>query len=115
MHHLILLVPVVAVILFFFAPWQVALPVYLFLAVGSLWAYYKALQALKQPPLMGRRVIVGQKARVVRMEKGQIDVEYDGEIWKAVSSRKVEPGQQVVIKGVDGLTLEVEPALSSDS
>jgi membrane-bound serine protease (ClpP class) len=35
---------------------------------------------------------------------------YHGEYWDAVSPVPVEPGVRVRIKGIDGLTLEVEPA-----
>lgn len=113
MHHLLILVPFLALILFLIAPWEIALPVYLFLAAGALVGYYKALRALREPPIMGEKTIVGQQAKVVRVEKGEIDVEYDGEIWKAASSQRLEPGQQVIIKGVHGLVLQVEPPAPS--
>ena len=112
MHHLLLLAPLLALIFFLFAPWEIALPLYLLIGFASLAGYYKARRALREPPLMGRRAIVGQKARVVRAEDKEIDVEYEGQIWKAASSQKLEPGQPVIIKGIDGLILQVEPLAS---
>jgi membrane-bound ClpP family serine protease len=37
--------------------------------------------------------------------------EYKGEIWRAVSSQPLQPGQQVVIEKVEGLTPQVAPLL----
>jgi membrane-bound serine protease (ClpP class) len=44
-------------------------------------------------------------------EAGQIRVH--GEIWRAVSPSAVAPGQRVVVTGVHGLTLSIEPAAST--
>jgi membrane protein implicated in regulation of membrane protease activity len=37
-------------------------------------------------------------------------VKLDGEIWEARSSQPVEAGAEVVVRRIDGLALEVEPA-----
>ncbi len=41
---------------------------------------------------------------------GEGKVWLEGEAWAAVSKVPVEQGQQVVVRAMDGLTLEVEPA-----
>jgi membrane protein implicated in regulation of membrane protease activity/membrane protease YdiL (CAAX protease family) len=109
MHHLILLFPLVALVLFLFFPWPAALPLYVLILVGSLIAYWKALQAQLQPPIMGKRVMVGDEAIVVSTTWEKVEVEYQGEIWNAVSSQPLEPGQRVIINQVEGLTLRVVP------
>ena len=44
--------------------------------------------------------------------EGQVRVE--GELWRAVSAERVEPGQRVVVDGLEGgLTLAVSPLHSS--
>jgi membrane protein implicated in regulation of membrane protease activity len=106
-HHLLLLMPLLALGLFFLFPWPVALPLYGFLAVGSLIGYRKGIQAQRWPPVMGRKEMVGRRAKVVRVEEGNTEVEYLGEIWKAVSSYPLHPGQEVIIEKVEGLTLTV--------
>ena len=58
---------------------------------------------------MGRKVTVGDHAVVVRAESDKVEIEYQGEIWRAVSPQPVHPGQQVIIKKVEGLTLQVAP------
>lgn len=109
MHHLLLFLPLLALILFYLIPWPVALPFYALILVGSIIAYWKALQAQRQPPVMGRKAMIGDQAIVVSAAKGEAEVEYQGEIWGAVSFQPLEPGQQVIIEGVEGLTLQVSP------
>ena len=109
MHHLLLFLPILALLLFFVLPRQVALPLYGIILLGSIYGYWKALQALRQPAVMGRRAMVGETAVVIRVEKGEIEVAYRGEIWKAVSSQPLQPGRQVIIERVEGLILSVRP------
>ena len=109
MHHVLLFLPLLALILFFFFPWQVALPFYALILIGSIIGYWKALQAQRRPPIMGRKVMIGDQADVISVEKGEMEVEYKGEIWGAVSSQLLQPGQRVIIEKVEGLTLQVAP------
>jgi membrane protein implicated in regulation of membrane protease activity len=109
MHHLLLFLPFLALGLFIILPWPLALSLYLFILIGSIVGYWKALQALRQPPVMGRRTMIGDVAVVVRVEKAEVKVEYKGEIWSAISSGPLQPGQEVIIQKVDALTLRVAP------
>jgi membrane protein implicated in regulation of membrane protease activity len=108
-HHLLLLMPILALGLFFLFSWPVALPIYGVLAVGSLIGYWKGIQAQRWPTVTGRKRMVGGRAKVVRVEEGDTEVEYLGEIWKAASSLPLHPGQEVIIEKIDGLTLRVAP------
>jgi membrane protein implicated in regulation of membrane protease activity len=107
MHHLILLLPLFILILFMLFPWPAALPFYALILIGSIIAYWKALRAQRQPPMMGKRVMIGDRATVVSATRKAVEVEYQGEVWNASSSQPLEPGQQVFIEGVEGLTLRV--------
>ncbi len=109
MHNVLLFLPLLAIGLFFLLPWQAALPLYGLILIVSLIGYWKALQAQRQPPIMGRRVMVGDHAVVVRAEGDGMEVDYRGEIWKAASPQPLHPGQQVVIEKVEGLVLQVAP------
>ncbi len=57
--------------------------------------------------------MVGDQAVVVKAEGGEVEVDYQGETWRAFSSQPLQPGQQVVIEAVDGLTLRVAPVARS--
>ena len=109
MHNLLLLLPLLALGLFVVFPWQAALPLYGFILIISIIGYWKAFQAQRQPPVMGRKVMVGDRAVVVKAEGEGVEVDYRGEIWKAISTQPLHPGQQVVIEKVEGLTLRVAP------
>jgi len=109
MHHLLLLLPLVGFGLFIFLLWQVALPLYVIILVGSLAIYWKILKAQGKRPVIGQRAMIGERARVIKVQGSKIEVDYEGEIWRAASPEPLQQGQQVTIKGVEGLTLMVVP------
>ena len=114
MHHLLLILPLLGLILFVFLLWQVALPLYMVMLVVSLAIYWKIIQAQRRRPVIGKRAMIGDRAVVVRIGGDAVEVEYEGEIWRAVSPEPLHQGQQVVIEGVEGLILRVAPLKSRD-
>jgi membrane protein implicated in regulation of membrane protease activity len=109
MHHLLLLVVLFGWILFLILSWQIALPLYMIAVIVSLVIYWKIIQSQRRRPVIGKRAMIGRQAIVVRAEGSDIDVEYEGEIWRAVSAQPLQTGQQVMIKAAEGLTLQVMP------
>jgi len=109
MHHLLLVLPLLGLVLFILLRWQVVLPLYVIILVGSLGVYWKIFQAQRKRPVIGKRAMIGHRAVVVRVEGGDVEVNYEGENWRAVSVHTLQPGQQVVIEAIDGLTLRVAP------
>ena len=109
LHHALLLMPLIALVLFLLLPWPYALALYIPIASVSLLGYWKVLQAQRQPPIIGTRAMIGGRAEVVSSKKGELEVHYRGETWRAVSSQALQRGQAVVIEGVEGLTLQVVP------
>jgi membrane-bound serine protease (ClpP class) len=59
---------------------------------------------------VGAETLVGRRAVVVRPLAPRGQVTLDGELWEARAPADVPPGEEVVITGLDGLVLEVEPA-----
>ncbi len=110
MHHLLLLLPLLALALFAYLPLEAALPLYLLILAGSLAAYWKALQAQRRPPMMGKGAMIGDRAVVVHVVREyEAEVEYRGEIWTALSSQPLKEGEEVAIEEVEGLRLRVSP------
>ena len=109
MHHAFLFVPLIALILFLLLPWPYALALYVPIAGVSLLGYWKALQVQRRPPVIGKRAMIGGHAEVVSSKQGELEVHYRGETWWATSSQTLQRGQEVVIEGIEGLTLRVEP------
>ena len=114
MHHLLLILPLLGLILFVFLVWQVALPLYMVMLVGSLGIYWKIIQAQRRRPVSGKRAMIGDRAVVVRVGGDAVEVEYEGEIWRAISPEPLHQGQQVIIESVEGLILRVAPLKSRD-
>lgn len=109
MAHIFMFMPLLALVLFFLFPWQWALAFYLPIALGSAAVARKAMQAQREPPATGEGAMIGERAVVVRAGKRAACVHYRGETWRAVSSRSLHRGQRVVIRDVQGLTLQVAP------
>ena len=109
MHHLLLLLPLLALVLFFILPWPIALLLYLPILGASLWAYGKAWRALQQPPVTGEESMIGQQAVVLIAQPNSLEVRIDGERWLARTDQSVHPGQKVIVEDIEGLTLLVRP------
>ena len=58
---------------------------------------------------VGVETLVGRTAVVVRALTPRGQVKLDGEVWEARAGYDLVPGDEVVVTGVDGLVLEVEP------
>ena len=71
---------------------------------------YLAFQAHKRKKASGEATLVGHKGRVIRIkensQEGQVEV--SGEIWNYETKSELQPGDQVLVTSVDGLTLEVQ-------
>ena len=57
---------------------------------------------------VGAETLVGRQAVVVRALAPRGQVKLDGEVWEAMSDEGLVPGDEVVVRGIDGLVLEVE-------
>jgi membrane protein implicated in regulation of membrane protease activity len=109
MHHLLLLIVLFGWILFLFLSWQIALPLYLIGVIISLAIYWKIILAQRRRPIIGKRAMIGDQAIVVRAQADEVEVDYQGEIWRAISSQPLQVGQKVIIEGVEGLIMKVKP------
>jgi membrane protein implicated in regulation of membrane protease activity len=58
---------------------------------------------------VGLETLVGRHAVVVRALAPRGQVKLDGEVWEARAEYDLLPGDEVVVRAVDGLVLEVEP------
>jgi membrane protein implicated in regulation of membrane protease activity len=112
------LIALIIALLFLSSPWNVVVVVVaLVIDVVEIliFAWWSRRQRRKGPPAVGVEALVGRRGVVVarltpgtREEIGQVRV--DGEIWGARSRVVIEPGSSVVVRAVDELVLEVDPA-----
>lgn len=107
--HLILLVPVAGLGLFWVFPWPLASVLYVAGVFPSLliaWAGWRALQAR---PAMGMEAMVGEVGVAVTDLSPSGHVRYESVLWSARAAEPVRQGQRVRIEAVDGLRLRVVP------
>jgi membrane-bound serine protease (ClpP class) len=78
----------------------------IFLVLGRL-----ALASHRLPPVTGKEGLIGTRGEVRDAISPTTPgcVRIRGELWRAASSRPIEPGQAVRVLDVRGLTLDVEP------
>lgn len=111
MHHLILLLPLIGLVVFWLLPLSSAIPVYLAILLASAGMYWAILRAIKKTPTTGASGLKGATGRVVSKlkpsEESQYLVEADGELWSASSPEMLQPGDEVRIVDVKGIRLEV--------
>lgn len=79
-------------------------------ALFFLFIVGKGLRAQGLRVTTGRKGLVGTRAFALGRLAPSGQVRIGGELWSAVSDSDVEAGSEVVITGVEGLTLRVRPA-----
>ncbi len=89
---------------------MVALSAVFFTAVISL-----AVRSQIRKPATGPEGMIGETGEAVTDLDGRGKVRVVGELWDARCGRPVRKGEQVTVKGMDGMTLLVEPRRLGDA
>ena len=92
--------------------WGVILAVVVSVAAFYMLGMRTVARARFSTPTIGRNHLVGRHGKAVTVFDPDGTAEVDGARWKATAHREVQlgPGDPVVVRGLDGLILEVEPA-----
>ncbi len=105
---MILIITLILALIFLPLPWNL-------LVIGLAAAFEIALAVFgirytRRPRVqVGVQTLVGQTAEVITSLAPTGQVKVDGAIWEARSQMEARAGESVLITGIDGLTLEVEP------
>ncbi len=109
MCHIILAIPVLALALFFFLPFRVALSIYLPVIAVSGFVYFKFIAAMRSKVQTGMEQMIGEEAVVTEDINPEGKVEIMDEIWRATAKgKRFQKGEKVRVGGVEGLLLIVE-------
>ena len=93
--------------LFSIDPWLIAVVV-LLVAAFFAFAIQRIVRTYRRQAATGREELMGKTAVVKVALNPEGTVLFKGERWTAVSEKgRVKPGEEVIITGVDGLTLRV--------
>lgn len=88
-------------------PWLIAIVTIIIAAVFAF-VVNRAIRAHRKQASTGREELVGKRAVVKVALDPEGTVFYKGERWTAISDQgRIEPGNEVIITGVDGLILQV--------
>lgn len=115
MCHLILLMPVLALPLFWVLPIPVAVPVYTVVLVVSGWVYWLALRAMHRPVQTGREALLHETGFVIGKENGVLRVRVHSEIWTAESTDDLSPGDAIEVVSEHDMQLKVRRLGGADS
>jgi membrane-bound serine protease (ClpP class) len=107
--HLLLLVPLVGLGLFWLLPWPLASVVYVVGVIPALLTAWFGWQALQTRPVMGIEAMLGEVAEAITDLAPLGQVRYRSDLWTALATAPVRQGERVRIEAVEGLRLRVAP------
>jgi membrane protein implicated in regulation of membrane protease activity len=102
-----LLLPVLALQVFWLWPLSVAAPIYGVAVALSIAVYALAMKTMRMPRLNGSDGIVGRLGRVVQVGARRVTLQLGGEYWRAgVEGADFKVGDQALVTGIDRLRLK---------
>src|SRR3990172_1471427 len=110
MCHLVFLIPLAGIPLFWILPSGYALLINILLWIVCGLLGYKVVRAMVMPPKDGFRSLIGTEAIVVSIVKktySQYLVRAGHELWTARSVETLRPGEMVEVTATDGIKLVV--------
>ncbi len=117
--HLIFIVPVLGLLLFWFLPLGYALPITIVIVLGAVFLYWLIRRAMRKPVQDGFQSLIGTEAEVVSSQASHHSARYlvrsqsEGELWSAYSPDVLEIGEQVNVMAVKGIGVVVGRAETS--
>ncbi len=119
MCHFLLVLPLLALPVWWLLPLRPAAEIYSVISVLSGAMYYVTLRMMHTPRAMDPDLIIGARGRVVTNDHGRLQVQLKGEIWYARGGGDLSTGDTVEVTSRHGLTLGVsrrsDSVHSSDS
>lgn len=107
MCHLVLLMPLFGIGLFWVFPLELALPLYIAILIISGVVYHALMQAMKEPIRNGNQALLSQPVQVIEKSGRYWMVETHGELWQAESDEFLSAGQRAFVDQVNGMRLHI--------
>lgn len=108
MCHIVLLMPIFGLAVFWLWPLSIALPIYLVIFTLSFILYLALLKAMHQPVKTGRQGLIGEVGKIIDVKNHVGHIFVHGEIWKAEILHNLKKGDKAKVIGLNGLTLQVQ-------
>jgi membrane protein implicated in regulation of membrane protease activity len=112
MCHVILLMPVAALPVFWLLPARFSVPIYIVIVVISGLFYRAISRSMMKPVTTGAEAMIGGSAMVLQRtgkKGGHYLVRAGSELWTALGTDDLRPGDRVLITDMDGIRLVVAP------
>jgi membrane-bound ClpP family serine protease len=117
MCHITLLLPVLALPVFWILPLAVSVPVYAVVVIIAGLVYGYAMLAMRRPVETGVEGMIGATGEVVESHGASLVLRIGGEIWSGRSATALSKGERVEVIAMERLVLVVKrldaPAPSS--
>ena len=113
MCHIVFLLPVIAVAVFFFLPPGQAAFLSIPLFLIFFWLAWVMWQDFRRPVTTGIEGLVGNRAQVVTKTKHGARVSLKGELWDALSGDELSVGETVRVTGCERMKLVVRKEIDS--
>lgn len=107
MCHVLLILPMLALPVFWLWPLSAALPVYGIVLGLSAAIYWYAIRAMRLPKQNGVDAMIGETGQIVVSDLGELHVQVRGELWNAVLTVPLRQGDCVKVVAADGTRLRV--------
>lgn len=107
MCHVLLILPILALPLFWLLPWAEALILYGLICFLSAAFYWLMWGTLRQRAATGIEGMMGGTGTIFRCGEGEMKMYYRGEIWDAVCKEAMSLGERVEIVGFAKMKLIV--------
>lgn len=111
MCHLILLMPVLALPIFWLMPPGLSIPIYAIIVALAVLLYRLIAKSMGKHPETGKEGLIGVEGEVVSRlsptNHAQYLVRSQGELWSASSPDSLQAGEMVRIAAIDGIRLVV--------
>ena len=107
MCHIVLMLPLLALPIFWLWPVSVTVPVYGVIVLISAGVYYLAIQAMRRPVEIGQEKLLGSTGEVVHAEERAARIRVEGEIWMGRAAESLHNGDRVEVVGMEGLVVRV--------
>ncbi|MCE9687298.1 NfeD family protein [Shewanella sp. AS16] len=115
MCHILLVLPFLALPLFWLLPQAVAVPIYGIVLILSIAIYLLAIRAMRLPVVTGPEALVHQLGVIIDRQAGNYRVRLQNELWNAHSDEDMQPGERVEVVSMQGVTLKVKRASMAKS
>ena len=108
MCHIALLLPVLALPVFWILPLSVSVPVYAVVVIIAGLVYWYAMLAMRRPVETGVEGMIGATGEVVESSDASLVLRIGGEIWSGRSATALSKGERVQVIAVERLVLVVK-------